>query len=155
MADEEISCTGTVQRSLCRDGFPKIYQAKHNRNQTPNPRAPLTSNRSGRSSDSLLFRSLPGPCGPVAEMFETSRSFTAAGLSGNFTRFPFNPPTRKKSLGNQSAAKIVYIPRKFQISPPQKKFHKLRRVAVRPLEADSYLLCMRTTHATCSRTENI
>ena len=70
--------------------FPKIYQAKHNRNQTPNPRAPLTSNRSGRSSDSLLFRSLPGPCGPVAEMFETSRSFTAAGLSGIHTRFPFH-----------------------------------------------------------------
>ena len=36
------------------------------------------------------FRSLPDPCGPVAEMFVTSRSFTAAGLSGICTRFPFH-----------------------------------------------------------------
>ena len=117
MADEEISCTGTVQRSLCRDGFPKIYQAKHNRNQTPNPRAPLTSNRSGRSSDSLLFRSLPGPCGPVAEMFETSRSFTAAGLSGIHTSIPFSFLSLHKEPETKSAANITVFFRKQKLFP--------------------------------------
>lgn len=117
MADEEISCTGTVQRSLCRDGFPKIYQAKHNRNQTPNPRAPLTSNRSGRSSDSLLFRSLPGPCGPVAEMFETSRSLHSSGTVRDSHPIPFSFLSLHKEPETKSAANITVFFRKQKLFP--------------------------------------
>ena len=48
------------------------------------------------------------PRGAVAEIFGTSRGFTAAGLSGIYTRFPFNPndrnvhpkPIRGKDSGN-------------------------------------------------------
>ena len=78
---------GTAPRQL-------FILVKHFRNRTAIPRASPMSNRFGRSSDWLLFRSLPGTR-PVAEMFGMLRSFTAAGLSGNCTRFPFHPRLRK------------------------------------------------------------
>ena len=48
----------------------------------------------GRSSDWLLFRNLPDTVSVSVVMAfpEDYWSFTAAGLSGIFTRFPFNPP---------------------------------------------------------------
>ena len=53
----------------------------------------------------LLTRSCPEAFptlhGPVAEMFGTSRSFTAAGLSGICTRFPFHSPSGGRKDGNQ------------------------------------------------------
>ena len=73
------------------------------------------SNRPGRSSDLLLFRSLPGPCGPVARCSEPSRSFTAAGLSGICTRFPFHPSSTPGKESTKPAAKITLLSEK----PPE------------------------------------
>ena len=83
--------------------------------QIPIPRGFLTSNRPGRSSDLLLFRSLPGPCGPVARCSEPSRSFTAAGLSGICTRFPFHSSSTPGKESTKPAAKITLLSEK----PPE------------------------------------
>ena len=63
----------------------------------------------------LLFRSLPGPCGPVARCSEPSRSFTAAGLSGICTRFPFHPSSTPGKESTKPAAKITLLSEK----PPE------------------------------------
>ena len=91
---ETYACNGI--RRAERGAAPRqlFILVKHFRNRTAIPRASPMSNRFGRSSDWLLFRSLPGTR-PVAEMFGMLRSFTAAGLSGNCTRFPFHPRLRK------------------------------------------------------------
>ena len=72
-------------------------------------------NLPGRSSDLLLFRSLPGPCGPVARCSEPSRSFTAAGLSGICTRFPFHSSSTPGKESTKPAAKITLLSEK----PPE------------------------------------
>ena len=82
-----------------------IDEVFHQRNRTPNPRERPTSNRSGRSSDSLPHRSLPNPfAGPVAGLSaraEDSQQRDCSGFSPDSLLIPRPVPGRRKPYPTQ------------------------------------------------------
>ncbi len=75
-------------------GWQYVCTLQKNRDRRPIPRGFPTSNRSGRSSDLLRFRSLPGPQGDqwrrYSELRGASQQRDCSGLAPDslFTRFP-------------------------------------------------------------------
>ena len=100
--------------------FQRFVQA---RNRMPIPRGTTVSNRLGRSSDWLPFRSLPDPGGSVAEILGTSAEFHSSGTVRDLHPIPFSFPSPHGELETKSVAKITLNPRKT--NPQVGKYHPI------------------------------
>ena len=81
----------------------------------PIPRGTTVSNRLGRSSDWLPFRSLPDPEGSVAEIFGTSAEFHSSGTVRDLHPIPFSFPSPHGESETKSGAKIALNTRKTSL----------------------------------------